>query len=231
VRLRACCCAVLVLLLAGCGGAGEEQQGTARLWVTRDRGAKVLLDVKVSAGQTLMRALASQADVKTRYGGRYLQAVNGIEGSLDRRRDWFWFVNGYEGDRSAAEYRLRDGDVGWWDYREWQREGEARVVVGAFPEPFVHGYAGKTRPAVVRYDTRSAQRARRLATRIGAGSVEPLGTPVPAGANVLEVRTGPARFRGELVGENAGDPVRFVATTPSNRLLLGFPLAHRYQVP
>ena len=48
-------------------------------------------------------------------------------------------MNGYEGDRSAASYRLRDGDVAWFDYRAWEREGEARVVVGAFPEPFLHG--------------------------------------------------------------------------------------------
>jgi hypothetical protein len=222
---RSALCVVLVLfLLAGCGGAGE-QQGTARLWVTRDRGAEVLLDVKVSAGQTLMRALASKADVETRYGGRYLQAVNGIQGSLARRRDWFWFVNGYEGDRSAAEYRLRDGDVGWWDYRAWRREGEARVVIGAFPEPFLHGYAGKTRTAVVRYDARSARRAARLGSFVGAESVAALGTPVPRGANVLEVRAGPPSFRAELRGENAGDPVVFLLSgvTPGS--------AHRYQVP
>src|SRR5215207_9859408 len=79
--LRGLRAAVVVVLIAGCGGAGEEQ-GTATLWVTRDRGASVLLDTEVPAGQTLMRALASKVDVKTRYGGRYLQAVNGIEGSL-----------------------------------------------------------------------------------------------------------------------------------------------------
>ena len=112
----------------------------------------LLVDTEVEAGQTLMRALASKADVETRYGGRYVQAVNGIEGSLNAQHDWFWFVNGYEGDRSAASYRLHDGDVAWLDYRAWQREGEARVVVGAFPEPFLHGYEGKTRPVAIRYD-------------------------------------------------------------------------------
>src|SRR5215211_3698759 len=85
--LRGLRAAVVIVLLAGCGGAGAEQ-GTATMWVTRDRGASVLLDTEVPAGQTLMRALASKVGVKTRYGGRYLQAVNGIEGSLDRRRDW-----------------------------------------------------------------------------------------------------------------------------------------------
>jgi hypothetical protein len=221
IRSAVLALAVLVLL-AGCGGAGEDE-GTATLWVTRDRGADVLVDAEVDAGQTLLRALAAEADVETRYGGRYVQSVNGVEGSLAGRRDWFWFVNGYEGDRSAASYRLRDGDVAWLDYRDWEREGEARVVVGAFPEPFLHGYAGRTRAAVVRFQG-SRTRATRFARQIGAASIEPLGTPVPAGANVLEVRDGAARLSGELLGQTAGDPVRFVIS--------GSPAyARRYSVP
>jgi hypothetical protein len=197
-----------LILLAGCAGAGGEE-GTATLWVTRDRGAEVLLDVQVDAGQTLMRALATKVDVETRYGGRYVQSIEGLSGSLENQRDWFWFVNGYEGDRSASAYRLRDGDVAWLDYRGWQREGEARVVVGAFPEPFLHGYDGKTRPAAVRFEG-SRDRATRLARRIGADSIEPLGTPVPKGANVLELRSGAPAATAELLGETAGAPVRFV---------------------
>jgi hypothetical protein len=221
---RALSALVALLLLAGCGGAAGEEQGTAQLWVTRDRGAKLLVDADVPAGQTLMRALASKADVKTRYGGRYVQSVNGIEGNLGAQRDWFWFVNGYEGDRSAASYRLHDGDVAWLDYRAWQREGEALVVVGAFPEPFLHGYAGRTRPAVVRFEGGQAQRAGRLAKSIGAKSVERLGVPVPAGENVVELRLGPDRARAELLGETAGDPVRFVLSGDLD-------LARRYSIP
>ena len=209
--MRRLCALLALCLLAGCGGAGDEA-GTATLWVTRDRGAELLLEAEVPAGQTLMRALASELEIETRYGGRYLQSVEGLEGSLDSRRDWFWFVNGYEGDRSASEYRLRDGDVAWWDYRSWESEGEARVVVGAFPEPFVHGFAGRVRPAAVRYAPGQQERAEEVATRIGADSVEPLGTPVEPGANVLEVRAGPPAMRAELLGETSGDPVRFVLT-------------------
>jgi hypothetical protein len=200
---------VALVLLAGCGGSAGGEEGTAHLWVTRDRGAELLVDADVAAGQTLMRALASAADVETRYGGRFIQSVDGLAGSLEAQRDWFWFVNGYEGDRSAASYRLRDGDVAWVDYRAWEREGEARVVVGAFPEPFLHGWEGETRPAVVRYEG-SRQQARRLGSVIGADSVEPLGTTVPDGANVLELRPGADAATAELLGEAAGDPVRFV---------------------
>ncbi len=211
------------VLLAGCGGAGGEE-GTAQLWVTRDRGAELLVDAEVDAGQTLLRALAAKADVETRYGGRYVQSVNGIEGSLGKQRDWFWFVNGYEGDRSAASYRLRDGDVAWLDYRGWEREGEARVVVGAFPEPFVHGYEGKTRRAVIRFEGAQNGRANGLAKLIGADSVGRLGVPVPRGANVLELRLGPDQARAELLGETAGDPIRLVLSGELD-------LTRRYSIP
>jgi hypothetical protein len=222
IRRRLAALAVLVLL-AGCGGSGGEE-GTAQLWVTRDRGAQLLVEAEVGAGQTLMRALAARADLDTRFGGRYIQSVNGLEGSLDAQRDWFWFVNGYEGDRSAASYRLRDGDVAWVDYRGWQREGEARVVVGAFPEPFVHGYAGVTRPAVVRYEGEQATRAGVIAKSIGATAAAPLGKAVPRGANVLELRLGPPRASAELLGQTAGDPVRFVLSGEVE-------LTRKYQVP
>jgi hypothetical protein len=226
VSLRALSALVVLVLLAGCGGfgAGGGEEGTAQLWVTKDRGAEVLVDTEVDAGQTLMRALAAEAEIETRYGGRYLQSVNGVSGSLERQQDWFWFVNGYEGDRSASEYRLRDGDVAWVDFRGWQREGEARVVVGAFPEPFLHGYAGRVRPAVVRFEGVGRARAQRLGRQIGAQSVEPVGVPIPKEANVLELRSGPARATAELLGESAGDPVRIT--------LAGEPrYAKRYSVP
>ena len=225
---RALSALFVLLVLAGCGGSpdvnGAGEEGTATLWVTRDRGDEVLLDAEVEAGQTLMRALAGAADVDTRYGGRYIQSVNGVEGDLAARRDWFWFVNGYEGDRSAASYRLHDGDVAWVDFRAWQREGEARVVVGAFPEPFLHGYAGKRRPTVVRYEGDQARRAGDIGKSVGADSVAPLGTPVPKGANVFELRLGAPRATAELLGETAGDPVRFVVSGELD-------LVRKYEVP
>jgi Domain of unknown function (DUF4430) len=128
---------LLVLALAGCGGAAQER-GTATLWVTRDRGANVLVVRTVPAGLTAMQALDRVADIETAYGGRYVQSINGIDGSMSSQHDWFYFVNGIEADRSAAEVRLRAGDIEWWDFRSWAKRMRQPVVVGAFPQPFLH---------------------------------------------------------------------------------------------
>jgi len=66
---------VLALAAAGCGG-GTREQGTATLWVTRDRGAQVLYVSNVPAGVTAMQALAGVRTVHTRYGGRFVQSIN-----------------------------------------------------------------------------------------------------------------------------------------------------------
>lgn len=180
-------------VLAGCGSEGAD--GTASLWVTRDRGARVLLVTTVPAGLTAMQALRRKAEVKTRYGGRFVVSIDGVRGSLSAQRDWFYFVNGVEADRGAAEYRLHRGDVEWWDYRSWRGRREVPVVVGAFPEPFLHGYGGKTRAAAVRYRLPGQRAAaRRLARTIGAVSVAPASVPVPPGANVLVLAPGSGRF-------------------------------------
>jgi Domain of unknown function (DUF4430) len=128
---------LLALVLAGCGG-GEREHGTATLWVTRDRGARVVYSGSVPAGLNGIQAVERKLKVTTRYGGRYLQSISGIEGSLGAQRDWFFYVNGREGGRSAAEVHLRDGDVLWWDYRHWTGATmHVPVVAGAWPHPFV----------------------------------------------------------------------------------------------
>jgi Domain of unknown function (DUF4430) len=155
----------LALVLAGCGGDARGA-GTATLWVTRDRGAHVLYEGEVPAGLTAMQALDRRLDVDTRYGGRFVQAIDGLEGDAARQRDWFWYVNGIEGDRSAGEYRLHPGDVEWWDYRSWKQQMRVPVVVGAFPEPFLHGYGGKRGGVEIVLD------------QVGRGVVDPNSVPV-----------------------------------------------------
>ena len=164
----------LVAALAGCGGSDDG--GEATLWVTRDRGAEVLVTASVPAGVTAMQALRSEADVDTSFGGRFVQSIEGVAGDAGAKRDWFYFVNGVEADRGAAEYRLRPGDVLWWDYRSWAGDDMREpVVVGAFPEPFLHGYDGRVRPVAVRFEAENMRgTALGLANLIGADSVEEL---------------------------------------------------------
>ena len=216
---------LLACALAGCGGA--RGHGTATLWVTRNRGAQVVFAGQVPAGLSAMQALERKLKVTTRYGGRFVQSIGGIDGSLSGQRDWFYFVNGVESDSGATNVRLRDGDVEWWDYRSWSGGGmSVPVVLGAFPEPFLHGYDGKMRPAVVVGPPSAGVRslARLLHARVAWSA--------PRGANVLIVlgrSIGPvvlaARPRpgGGVAFDYTGDPGALAAHPGRYR--------YRYRVP
>ena len=191
---RLCFVVAATALLAGCGGVGH---GRATLWVTRDEGTTVLLVKRVPAGETAMQALDRSVKLDTRYGGRFVQSINGLAGSVSSRHDWFYFVNGIEASRGAVDYRLHDGDIEWWDYRDWGRVGQSvAVVVGAFPEPFLHGYGGKVRPAVVVGAGRGAQ----LLAKVVHGRVA---AQAPRGANVLRLVSGPTRFTARMLSSGA----------------------------
>jgi Domain of unknown function (DUF4430) len=130
---------LLALVLAGCGGGGRGH-GTATLWVTRDRGAHVIFAGRVPAGDNGIRTVERKLKITTRYGGRYLQSVDGIEGSLAGQRDWFYFLDGVEGGVSAADITVHPGDILWWDYRHWTPfTMHIPVVAGAYPQPFLQG--------------------------------------------------------------------------------------------
>jgi Domain of unknown function (DUF4430) len=136
---------VLLLAFAVTGCGGEREHGTATLWVTKDRGAQLVYAGPVPAGLTAMQALDRKLDITTRYGGRFVQSIGGVDGSLTSRRDWFYFVDGVEGDRSAAEVRLKVGDVEWWDYRSWRGAAmSVPLVVGSYPHPFLRGTTSVT---------------------------------------------------------------------------------------
>ena len=195
--------------LAALGGRfGEPDAGTATLWITRDGGRVLLQDERVPAGLTALQALDRIADVRTRYGGRYVQAVGGLEGSVLSGRDWLYYVNGVYADRGASTYRLREGDVLWWDFHRWGGTTPRTVLVGAFPEPFLHGFAGRTRPAHVRYARGLQASARAYGRLVHAVQVAPLGVSVPRAANVLEVRAGAPSLRASAPSVNG--PYRFV---------------------
>ncbi len=204
----------LILLVAiGLAGCGQGEKGEGQVWVTRDRGATLLDSGTVPAGLTALQGLDRIAEIETGYGGAFVNEIDGVAGSHTHQRDWFFFVNGYEADRGAASYRLRAGDVEWWDYRSWHGSERVPMVVGAFPEPFLHGYDGKRRAAAVRFGPGLGAEAHALARVVRARSVAAIGKPVAAAANLLVVTAGrPGMAAGLRSGVSAGEPVRFVVT-------------------
>ena len=212
-----------VAALAGCGST--HTSGSATLWITRDRGQHVLLISKVKAGQSAMAALQQVTNVKTSYGGRFAQSIDGVSGSRSSQHDWFYFVNGYEADRGAADYTLHPGDVEWWDYRSWKHEMHVPVVVGAFPEPFLHGYDGKTRPATIVYDSKTLKReAHALGRLIHAKT---LTADQLADANVLFLTKADVPL--SATSKGAGQPARFVIGPTAARRLLADPKLVRFR--
>jgi len=150
----------LAWLAGGCGlGAGESEDGGATLTVTRDFGARKLgtgAADPIPGGETVMRMLQRDFDVGTRYGGGFVQQINGVAGGREGGRpvDWFYYVNGILAEDGAAAHKLAAGDDVWWDHHDWGASAHVRAVVGAFPEPFLSGVAGKRLP--VRLDCAQA---------------------------------------------------------------------------
>ncbi len=96
---------------AAASGEGDERPGGgATLRVTRDFGHRELGSVELDSvreGQTVMRMLRSDFDVTTRFGGRFVQSIDGIEGQgAGGQVDWFYWVNGLEADKGAAEWEV-----------------------------------------------------------------------------------------------------------------------------
>jgi hypothetical protein len=148
----------LVLLLAaglaGCGlGAGERDTG-ARVLVTRDFGARELgarIVQDAPSSESVLRLLERDFDVRTRYGGGFVQSIEGVAGGRQGGRpvDWFFYVNGIESSVGAADVDVNDGDRIWWDHHDWSGTPHVPAVVGSFPEPFLHGAEGKRFPVVL----------------------------------------------------------------------------------
>jgi hypothetical protein len=146
MTLRRCLGVALAALAAaapGCGiGPGEASEGEATLTVTRDYGAERMLEASQAdppAAETVIRFLDREAEITTRYGGGFVQSIDGVSGELTGGRsfDWFFYVNGIEADRGGADVDVRGGDRIWWDHRDWTDAMRVPAVVGSFPEPFL----------------------------------------------------------------------------------------------
>jgi hypothetical protein len=143
--------AALAAVVTGCGLGPGPGTSNVSLTVTRDFGTRPLHAVSqanVPGSETVMRMLQRHFTVTTRYGGGFVQSINGSAGDSSQH-DWFFYVNGIEADKGAAATTINRGDRIWWDLHDWSQTQSVPAVVGSFPEPFVHGVRGKRYPTVV----------------------------------------------------------------------------------
>jgi hypothetical protein len=98
-----------------------------------------------------MSLLLRNDTVTTRFGGGFVQSIDGLAGGQEAGRpvDWFYYVNGVEAPKGAAATNVHPGDHIWWDRHDWSQTNDVPAVVGSFPEPFLNGIDGKRLPVRV----------------------------------------------------------------------------------
>jgi hypothetical protein len=123
-----------------------------------------------------MRLLQRKFEVQTRYGGGFVQEIDGVSGGRRSGRpvDWFFYVNGIEAGQGAAARRLVAGDRVWWDHHDWGAAMRIPAVVGSYPEPFLSAAGAKGKRVPVRIDCgKGSQReCREVQTRLENAGVK-----------------------------------------------------------
>jgi hypothetical protein len=150
-RLAGLCTAGTALLLGGCGLGPGPGSSNVKLTVTRSFGSSVVGRVTagtVPGSETVIRMLEGHFHVGLRYGGGFVQSINGLSGSSSQR-DWFYYVNGIQAPMGGATTNVHRGDRIWWDLHDWSATDSIPAVVGSFPEPFSTGSGGRRYPVTV----------------------------------------------------------------------------------
>jgi hypothetical protein len=145
----------------------------------------------------VIRFLDREAEITTRFGGGFVQSIDGTGGQFTdgRSLDWVFFVNGIESPRGSAEVSIRGGDRIWWDYRDWTNAISTPAVVGSWPEPFLQASTPEDERLPVAIDCAGPQApCDEVANRLDAAGIEAGG----AGATGLRLLVGPwARVRSD----------------------------------
>lgn len=200
LRRRAALTALLVAVpLAGCGLGAGPVPSAVKLTVTSGFGARVVRVFKapkVRGQETVMSLLMRNAPVSTRYGGGFVQSIFGLSGgglSSGQPVDWFYYVNGVEAAKGAADTVVAPGDHIWWDRHDWSQTDDVPAVVGSFPEPFLNGLEGKRLPVRVECAVASSAPCRRVLIKLGdLGIPAALAAVAPDGApESLRILVGP----------------------------------------
>ncbi len=204
--LTALAAALVAVALAGCGLGPGPGTSEVSLTVTHDFGAAAVgahTEARVPGSETVMRMLERYFTVQTKYGGGFVQAIGSLAGSA-ARRDWFFYVNGVQGEAGAAATAVHKGDRVWWDLHDWSATPTIPAVVGSYPEPFLHGIGGKRYPTTLECATDVQATCRRVSSALRGQGIpvadQLLGTG--SGQDTLNVVVATWRdLRGSLAGD------------------------------
>jgi hypothetical protein len=120
----------------------------------------------VNEGDTVMRFLEKTHDVKTSFGGGFVDSIDGVKGDKAGRADWFYYVNGIEAGKGAADFGLSPGDRVQWDYRSWKAAMRVPAIVGAYPEPMANGSEGRRLPVRLQCERQDSPACREVMRRL-----------------------------------------------------------------
>ena len=195
---------------AGCGFGPGIGTGAVQLHVTENFGATTLksTDGRITGSETDMQLLQRHASVGTRYGGGYVESIDGHSGT-GHHYDWFYYVNGIQATKGAAATKVDKGDDVWFDLHDWQASGSNGVpaVVGEFPEPFQNGTGGRRYPSEISCSPRLTASCAQITAQFTRRHI-PLSPANPGyGANdVLSVNVGTWH---QLYGEVAAELLKY----------------------
>ncbi len=231
--------ALAAAVLGGCGLGPGPGTSNVSLTVTRGFGTSRLGSVtekQVPGSETVMRMLERSFQVQTRYGGGFVESINGLAGN-SARLDWFYYINGVEAPIGAATTAVHRGDRIWWDLHDWSATDSIPAVVGSFPAPFVHSVGGKRYPTTLECAASDVGGAcKRVASALGAVGVpaasQLLGSA--SGTDTLTVLVGTwselrGTFAGSLIDQGpaaSGVYARFATGAGGQSLLALDPHGH-----
>lgn len=106
---------------------------------SRDFGRETLNSrpVKLQSSGSLLDYMQEEWQVKTGFGGGFVQGIDGLESanSSGNRYDWFFYVNGIVAPVGADQIKPSSGHIIWWDYHRWSSGPGQSAIIGCYPQP------------------------------------------------------------------------------------------------
>lgn len=136
---------LLITAITGCrvGSAPLAEPVTIHVVATQDFGREIVFDrtAVIERRMNAQDVLAEVTEFET--DGSYILEFEGLRGN--DQVYWMYYINGLLSKYFAGGYVIRPGDVMHWDFHPWAGAHHgSSAIIGAFPEPLLHGYEGQT---------------------------------------------------------------------------------------